>query len=233
MKPVPLYDAVCFDFDSTLTQLEGIDELAKRAGVEATIAPLTVAAMEGSIPLDRVYGKRLEIVRPGRDDVDWLAQRYIDAIVPGVDETLAALRQAGVSVHIVSGGLRAAILPFAARCAIPDANVHAVDMTFRADASFGDFDRASPLTLPNGKAVVCSTLRKSYPRLALVGDGITDVAARNGGAIVIGFGGVVERAAVRAGANHFVLGSNLTGVLACLFETTTGEGGGPQACGIT
>ena len=75
------FDAVCFDCDSTLSRIEGIDELAKRAGCEAEIAALTKAAMNGEVPLDAVYGKRLERVRPGRADLDWLAQRYVEEMV--------------------------------------------------------------------------------------------------------------------------------------------------------
>jgi phosphoserine phosphatase len=38
------FAAVCFDCDSTLSRIEGIDELARRAGLEQEIAPLTDAA---------------------------------------------------------------------------------------------------------------------------------------------------------------------------------------------
>ena len=109
----PRFDAVCFDFDSTLSLLEGIDELAARAGVADEIAPLTAAAMEGKIPLDRIYARRLGIVRPGREAVSWLGERYISEMVPGAGTTIETLQRANVAVYIVSGGFRAAILPFA------------------------------------------------------------------------------------------------------------------------
>ena len=41
----PKFDAVCFDCDSTLSRIEGINELARRAGCEAEIASMTEAAM--------------------------------------------------------------------------------------------------------------------------------------------------------------------------------------------
>lgn len=212
------FAAICFDFDSTLSRLEGIDELAARAGVAEKIAPLTVAAMEGTIPLESVYGRRLEIIRPDRAAIDWLAARYIEEMVTGVEETLAALRDAGVEVCIVSGGIRGAILPFALRCQVPHENVFAVDVTFAADGSYQDFDRASPLGKADGKAEICKTLASRFGPVALVGDGATDVAAREAGAFVVGFGGVAARETVRAKADRFVEGPSLAAVLDVLLE---------------
>ena len=47
----PRFNAVCFDCDSTLSRIEGIDELGRNAGCEAEIAELTNAAMDGKIAL--------------------------------------------------------------------------------------------------------------------------------------------------------------------------------------
>lgn len=207
------FAAVCFDFDSTLSRLEGIDELAVRAGVVDDIVPLTVAAMEGAIPLEQVYGRRLEIIRPGRDDIAWLADRYLDEMVGGVAATLAAIRAAGAEVFIISGGIRGAILPFAAAVGIPADNVYAVEVSFDADGAYHDFDHASPLTRADGKARICAKIQESVSPIALVGDGATDMAAKDVGAYVIGFGGVAARDAVRAKADAFVESPDLTAVL--------------------
>lgn len=214
--PRPRFDIVCFDFDSTLTRLEGIDELARRAGVEAEIAPLTAAAMDGTIALDEVYGRRLDIVRPDSTAIAWLADRYLQEIVPGVPETLAALQEAKCELHIVSGGIRGAILAFATKFGVAADNVHAVDVHFDAEGKFKNFDRYSPLATPSGKAAVVKQLSARHGAIALVGDGITDVAARAAGAYVIGFGGVVARDGVRSGADAFVLGPSLVDTLELL-----------------
>ena len=42
--PAP-FDRIFFDCDSTLSRVEGIDELAQRVGLIEAIAPLTRAAM--------------------------------------------------------------------------------------------------------------------------------------------------------------------------------------------
>jgi phosphoserine phosphatase len=210
------FDLVCFDCDSTLSRVEGIDALARRAGVEQQVVPLTAAAMAGELALDAVYGRRLDLVRPDRAAVDWLAELYVEHVVPGAVETVEALHGAGKAVHIVSGGLRQSILPLAARLGIRFENIHAVDVVFDEEGSYADFDRASPLARPGGKAEVCRVLGSAGKSVALVGDGATDIEAREAGAYVIGFGGVVVRDTVKSGADIFFPGPSLTAVLDAL-----------------
>jgi len=55
----PPYGTIAFDCDSTLSTIEGIDELAALIGVGvdgAEIAALTERAMAGEIALEEVYG---------------------------------------------------------------------------------------------------------------------------------------------------------------------------------
>lgn len=212
------FDIVCFDCDSTLSRIEGIDELARRTGVEREVAPLTAAAMVGTLALDTVYAKRLSLVRPDRAAIEWLGRRYVEEMVPGAPETIAALTRAGKSVHIVSGGLRPAIEPLARVLEIPPSHVHAMDVIFEDDGSYRDFDRESPLIHTDGKAIVCRSLAASRHSVALVGDGATDLTARKSGAFVVGFGGVTRREMVVEGADVFVAGPELTAVLAPLLK---------------
>lgn len=218
MFPSPRFAVVCFDFDSTLSACEGIDELAVRAGVADQVAPLTTAAMEGTISIESVYAKRLEIIRPTRDAIDWLSQYYIKQAVKGARETLAALQDANVPTYIISGGLRPAILPFAAASNIAPENVYAVDIRFDDSGAYQNFEESSPLTKADGKAIICKMLAEKHGPLVLVGDGVTDVAARSVGTYVIGFGGVVARPAVRNTADEFVESENLADVLPLLFQ---------------
>lgn len=210
------FNAVCFDCDSTLSRIEGIDELAGRAGCEAEIAQLTNAAMNGEIALDEIYAARLERVRPDRAALDWLGDRYAEDIVPGAAETIAILRRLGKSVYVISGGLLQPVAAFAKHLGVAPTHVHAVGVNLDDAGGFVNFDRASPLTRNDGKAVICRDLAAREGPLALVGDGITDVAARQGGAYVVGFGGVVRRDAVRVGADAFIDGPSLTDVLSVL-----------------
>lgn len=207
------FQVVCFDFDSTLSRVEGIDELARRAGLFEQIVELTNAAMNGEVPLEAVYAQRLDLIKPNREAVAWLAQLYIDEAVAGAAETVAILQNKGKAVHIVSGGFRQAILPLAAQLGIPETQVHAVDVFFDDNGDYLDFDRQSPLPYSGGKAKVISQLIQGIDSLAMVGDGKTDLEAQQAGATVIGFGGVVVRDAVRDNADMYVTEPSLLAVL--------------------
>jgi phosphoserine phosphatase len=169
------YRVVFFDVDSTLVTIEGIDVLA---GGNAEIAWLTEAAMNGEIPLDQVYAKRLEAIRPTRDQVEELAATYVRSLVDGAEETIAALQRGGVVVHLVTGGIEQAILPVADALNIPRRNVHAVALRFDANGRYEDFDRRSFLTRTGGKQLAAVAIRaRSHAKAAFAGDGGRDIRA--------------------------------------------------------
>jgi phosphoserine phosphatase len=213
---LPPFDVICFDCDSTLTTLEGIDELAVRAGIAGKIVPLTTAAMDGTLTIDQVYAKRLELIRPDAAALAWVGQRYVEEIVAGARETIAKLTALGKPVHIISGGLLQPVLDIAKALGVPQDRVHAVSVILDASGNYTGFDETSPLAQKGGKATVCRAIGDRYGRVALVGDGVTDLEAREGGAAVIGFGGVVARPLVQAGADIFIAAPNLTAVLPAL-----------------
>ncbi len=199
---MPRFGSVVFDCDSTLSALEGIDELA--AEHHAEIQALTDAAMRGEVPLEQVYGQRLGIVRPGRERVEQLGRRYVEALVPGASATVQALQEAGVLVRVVSGGLRPAVLALTRTLGIRDEDVAAVDVRFDPAGGYAGFDADSPLTRTGGKATV---LQAWLPELTgpvlMVGDGVTDLEARPPADMFAAFTGVVRRERVVA-AGDFV-----------------------------
>ncbi|MDD2659110.1 MAG: HAD-IB family phosphatase [Methylococcales bacterium] len=206
------FDVICFDCDSTLSRIEGIDELARRAGLGEEMSKLTDLAMNGIVPLEAVYERRLSLIRPDQNSIDWLAGLYIAEIVEGVKEVFAALSAQNKTVHIISGGLRQAILPLAYYLGLPESHVHAVDIYFNQDGSYRNYDLNSPLARTGGKAVIVGKL-KGPGSLVMIGDGKTDLEARQSGAIVFGFGGVADRAIVRESADFYTSESSLLPVL--------------------
>ena len=190
-----------FDCDSTLVAIEGIDELAE--GVHDEVRALTDLAMDGRVPLEEVYGRRLALIRPSRARVEALGREYVAALVPGARETVAALRALGREVRVVSGGLAPAVEAVAAELGIAPAQVAAVGVRFDDAGGYLGFDEGSPLARTDGKAEVLRGWALPGPVL-LVGDGATDLEARPAVDAFAAFVGVAERAAV-AGAAEFVL----------------------------
>ena len=194
------YRFAFFDVDSTLVTIEGIDILA---GGDPEIARLTDAAMNGEIPLDQVYAKRLEAIRPARAQIDQLAKTYIESIVGGAKETIAELQRRGVIVHLVTAGIEQAIRPLADVLSIR--NVHAVSLRFDANGNYEDFDRRSFLTKPGGKELVVRDVRaRSHGRAVFIGDGVSDLEAKPAVDLFVGFGGVVVRPRVKENADRYI-----------------------------
>lgn len=213
------YSRVFFDCDSTLSTVEGIDELARRAGVGEAMARLTAGAMSGATPLEAIYARRLDLIRPRQTDLDWLADRYIEQCVAGAVETISELLHLDKQVHIISGGLRQAILPLALALGIAPERVHAVTLLLDPQGEYAGFDSTSPLARSGGKAKVCRELLAPGDRAVMVGDGITDAETLEAGVDFIGFGGVVVRETVRARATHYVSECSLLASLPYILTT--------------
>ena len=199
------FASVILDVDSTLTSVEGIAWLATRRGPDVTAAvdAMTNDAMTGALPLDAVYAKRLSLVRPSRADLSALATAYSAGLLPGARDALGTIREAGVHVALVSGGLREAILPFAAELGFAAQDVHAVDVRFEPNGSYAGFDPMSPLACAGGKPRIAKTLGLRVPILA-VGDGSTDAELKPCVAAFAAFTGVARRESVVAVADYVI-----------------------------
>jgi phosphoserine phosphatase len=88
---------IILDCDSTLSAIEGIDELAREKGTTIfnEVVALTNAAMNGEVPLDEVFARRLEIIQPDLATCEKVEQLYIDTIEPTAFETISTLKQRG------------------------------------------------------------------------------------------------------------------------------------------
>ncbi len=209
----PPFSTIFFDCDSTLSRVEGIDELGYRHGRGSELAHLTNLAMNGQLPLDAIYQQRMEMIKPHREDIEWLGRRYVDSIVEGGRESVRMLHRLGKQVHIISSGLRQAIYALAHHLDIPDECVHAVDIYFDASGNYHGFDERSPLAAAGGKPAICRRVLANGDTAALVGDGANDLEARTAGVFVVGFGGVAARPQMRSGADVFIGGPSLYSAL--------------------
>ena len=215
MSCPPPYAAVYFDCDSTLSAMEGVDELLDFADptLRAEIAALTDRAMNGTLPLAEVYESRLRALAPRKEQLDVVGARYVDELVPHAREVVQALQWLGKHVGVVSGGLLPPVRHVARALGIDDGHVHAVPLVFDAAGAYVDFDRRSPLWRNGGKVDVLRALPAAHHPLAFVGDGVTDLETAPVAGRFVGFGGVVARDAVRRGAKHFVTVPDLAAVL--------------------
>ena len=199
------FNSIVFDVDSTLSGVEGIDWLAAQRGpdIEAWSATLTEKAMAGEIPIEAVYVERMRIVKPTLPEIRQLGKVYVERVARRAPETVAALLAHDIDVVMVSGGLREAILPLAARLGVKEENVYAVSVFFDADGEYAGFDEASLLTRQSGKRITVGQMELKGPILA-VGDGMTDCEIKS---VVQGFAaftGFTRREAVIEQADYVI-----------------------------
>ncbi len=165
------------DMDSTLLEVECIDEIAAAVGKKAEVAAITEAAMQGQIDFASALRQRVALLAglpaAALEPIVEASRRYN----PGAKELVAALRAQGVYSVLVSGGFT----PFTARIAAElgfdehHANVLEVDANGRLTGRV-----SGPIVDAAAKAKILEQVRSrlGLPRQAVLaaGDGANDCA---------------------------------------------------------
>lgn len=99
------FKLIAFDMDSTLINIECVDEIADAAGRKAEVAAITEAAMRGEIT-DYKESLRQRVALLKGVTEEQVAQVYRNRLRlnPGVAELVLACKSAGLKVLLVSGG---------------------------------------------------------------------------------------------------------------------------------
>lgn len=204
----PIYEHVIFDFDSTLSGIEGIDVLAEQAGVGDQVTELTQQAMDGRTALESIYEKRLSTIQPTRGEIKALKEQYRKHLTEDAQGVVSALQEIGHEVYIVSGGLLEPIVEIGAALGIPPGNIQAVEIQY--DEFSGEWwlsqggpgGRNQPFLKSNqtdlekthGKSgVIQKLLDGRRGKSLLIGDGTSDLVAGSAVDLFIGYTGIVER----------------------------------------
>ena len=99
------FKLIAFDMDSTLINIECVDEIADAAGRKAEVAAITEAAMRGEIA-DYKESLRQRVALLKGVTVAHMQQVLEERLQlnPGAAKLVAACKQAGLKVLLVSGG---------------------------------------------------------------------------------------------------------------------------------
>ncbi|MGF1677572.1 MAG: HAD-IB family phosphatase [Candidatus Methylacidiphilales bacterium] len=207
---------IVLDCDSTLSSIEGVDELARMKGAEIyqQVEEATQRAMEGAISLESVFRFRMELIRPTSADLETLSRLYIETLAPGALEVIHSLQASGWITTVVSGGLLPPVRALSDHLGIRE--VMAVPVFFNPDGSYLHCDTSYPTAVSGGKPLCLQQLKARYQPdfTVMVGDGVSDLETKPEVDLFIGFGGFAERQRVREEAHHFILHFNeLTALL--------------------
>jgi phosphoserine phosphatase len=94
---------IAFDMDSTLIQMEVIDELARLAGVGEQVSAITAAAMRGELDFDASFRRRLSLLKGLAAGILGEVAAKLP-ITPGAHRLLRTLKSLGYRTAILSGG---------------------------------------------------------------------------------------------------------------------------------
>ena len=105
--PLKLADfkLIAFDMDSTLINIECVDEIADMVGLKAEVAAITEATMRGEIADFKTSLRRRVALLKGVSVQD-MERVYTERLRlnPGANDLVAACKKAGLKVLLVSGG---------------------------------------------------------------------------------------------------------------------------------
>ena len=185
----PNLATLVLDFDSTFTQVEALDILAEllsaadpaRAAQVAQIKALTDQAMSGEIGFSEALQRRIQILRPTRDDIAALIDVLKGKISASIARNKAVFAEHAGKVRIISGGFHDFIDPVVAEFGIDPTYVMANRLTWNEEGVAIGLDLTNPLSQDGGKIIAVRGLALDGD-VVMVGDGWTDFEVYKGGA---------------------------------------------------
>ena len=180
--PLKLADfkLIAFDMDSTLINIECIDEIADAVGLKAEVAAITEATMRGEIADFKTSLRRRVALLKGVNVQD-MERVYAERLQlnPGAIELVATCKKAGMKVLLVSGGFTFFADRVAGRLAIDYAKSNHLEVVNGiltgglVDQSWGDIcdGEEKRRTLLQ----TCTLLGMDPTRAIAVGDGANDL----------------------------------------------------------
>ncbi len=200
------YQKFFFDFDSTLIQAESLDLLAERKGCGETVRNMTAKSMNGEVPFEEVFERKVSFISPRRHEVEAIGEECSQMVVAGARETIGELQAQGREVYILSSTFWEIIAPTAELLGIAPERVLSNRFLFSPNGAYKGIDTCLGIPLAAGKKRILEFVLSPEERMraVMVGDSVCDLKCRQAVGLFIGFGGVVVRERVRAESDMFI-----------------------------
>lgn len=199
------------DFDSTFTQVEALDELARislkkhpgREAIYTEIEALTNAAMEGRLSFRDSLTARVQLLNANRSHLQQLVTQLKKKVSASFSRNKTFFKNHADDVLIVSGGFKEFITPVVIPYHIRKENIYANTFLFDAGGNITGYDSANPLSDEGGKVRLLKELQLPG-EIYGIGDGHSDFQLREYGMIkkFYAFTENIERKTVLEKADH-------------------------------
>jgi D-3-phosphoglycerate dehydrogenase len=199
------------DFDSTFTQVEALDELARislqdhpeREAIYKKIEDLTNLAMEGKLSFRESLSGRVKLLEANKEHLGLLIKHLKKQVSVSFSRNKKFFKHHADDVLIVSGGFKEFITPVVLPYHIKKENIYANTFVFDADGKIIGFDEANPLSDEGGKVKLLKEMQLSGDIYG-IGDGHSDFQLKEFGMIkkFFAFTENIKRKAVAEKADH-------------------------------
>jgi D-3-phosphoglycerate dehydrogenase len=199
------------DFDSTFTQVEALDELARislqhhpaRELIYEEIDRLTNLAMNGQISFRESLTGRVKLLQANKDHLTKLVSVLKKKVSHSFHRNKEFFKKNQESVLIVSGGFKEFITPVVSSYHIAKENIYANTFTYDEQGNITGYDEENPLSEEGGKVKLLQKLQLPG-RLFGIGDGYSDFQLKESGLIEQFFAYTenIERKSVAEKADH-------------------------------
>lgn len=199
------------DFDSTFTQVEALDELARislknhpeREAIYQKIEDYTNLAMEGKLSFSESLAQRVKLLEANEEHLKQLIKHLKKKVSTSFSRNADFFKKHSDDVLIVSGGFKEFITPVVSQYHIKKENIYANTFVTTGDGKIIDYDHANPLSEEGGKVKLLQHL-KLEGELFGIGDGYSDFQLRESGLInkFFAFTENISRESIVAKADH-------------------------------
>ncbi len=199
------------DFDSTFTQVEALDELARislrkhpdREAIYRKIEDLTNAAMEGKLSFRQSLTARVQLLEANRDHLKQLISRLKKKVSASFSRNKTFFKNRADDVLIVSGGFKEFIIPVVLPYHIRKENIYANTFVFDEEGRIIGYDDQNPLSNEGGKVTLLRQMALEG-EIYGIGDGHSDFQLKESGLIrkFYAFTENIERKTVTEKADH-------------------------------
>lgn len=178
------------DFDSTFTQVEALDELARislenhpdQEKIYREIERYTNLAMEGKISFRESLAGRVNLLQANRTHLDKLIAHLKKKVSKSFSRNKEFFKEHSDTAWIVSGGFKEFITPVVSPYHIKKENIYANTFKFDAEGNIIGYDEANPLSDEGGKVKLLKQLNIDG-RIFGIGDGYSDFQLKESGLI--------------------------------------------------
>ena len=176
------------DFDSTIINLEALEELAELAlagrpdhnEIMRQLHEINVRGMSGELAFDKSLRQRLALFGAKREHIAQLIALLERNVSTSVERNLGWFKQNADHIYVISGAFEEYIVPIVHRLGIAADHVYANAFHFDADGRITGCDDARLASQAGGKIRQLARLNLPHP-IIVIGDGYTDYEMRAGG----------------------------------------------------